>query len=697
MNISSLNALSSSEICFNKSDRNRKRPNYILAVRENGKEREIVTVSCKELTYLNFLLKFLGLGPLAKLDLHLAEVSKELNRNWQVIQKELVLSSSLTENLQTVESHRNILNNIARVFQKCQQSKKGTVPSNWQSDINPYNCLINCYSKEELSKKIEVFQSIINHQLFSKIGDQPIDLMQFSQQEKYYTDSALFPKILKQFLELPDLFFADPTWIKEFLINADLLQLLKDKPELLSSFKKLPSSLLTPEMIKQLPAMAKAFVGSWDSREAIVENYCKSLSAEKAAAFKLKVGIVQDSFDRQGVENFRFLFTLIAAPKEHFADIRALFAPLIQKLEKEGKETSGYATLISLIIEKPLKEQRSWAEAFITSIGDRPEIKFNQYIGKVRDFSLQEFEGLVKPFEGKACFNTIFSDYFDLFQWGMYPFEALAILAKMDPCFDQDIVFNSILTKWDQVDFKNLQEKQRFIDYCQSIVSFSQEIKTTFPEMEDNHYNLIFERFIKVKTKKNPAEELKRAQQWLKWSNELFEEEAWKLFSNEFLSFTWEAGAVKATLELSSLLFNGTEEIFQDLQQCFAGFMDKSLVERQQDIAPFLDLYRIAYIMRRETLQVDEKRAKAKLAAFGKILAEVRSYRVLKKGSFAFDSEAFLGVVGKTPSLEHLQEILSGNNQEYNLLIQKWQAIEEELSENPDHCRRPKSARSAHL
>ena len=694
MNISSLNALSSSEICFNKSDRNRKRPNYILAVRENGKERKIVQVYCKELTCWNFLLKFLGLGPLAKLDLHLAEVSKELNKNWQVIQKELVHSFSLSENLQKIESHRNILNNIARVFQKCQQSKKGTVPSNWPSDIDFYTCLINC-SKEELYKKIEVFQSIINHQLFSKIEEQPLDLMQFSRQEKYYTDSELFPKILEQFLELPDLFFADPSWIKEFLINADLMQLLKDKPELLPSFKNLPSALLTPEMIKQLPAMTKVFAGSY-SRKSTVENYCQSLSAEEAAAFKLKVGIVQEKFDSQEVVDFRFLFTLIAAPKKHFADIRAFFAPLIQKLEKEEKKTSGYATLISLIIEKPLEEQLSWAKAFVTSIGDRPEIKFDLYIMKVRDFSLQEFEGLVKPFEGKPCFNTIFNKNFSGFESGSYPFEAVVMLTKMDPCFDQNIVFNSISTKWNHVNRLNLQEKQLFIENCQNIVQLSQEIKTIFPQMKDHHYDLILERLIKVKSKK-PAEELKRAQQWLKWSNELFGEEAWKLFSNEFLSFTWEAETVNATLELSSLLFNGTEEIFQDLQQCFAGFMDKSLVERQQDMAPFLDLYRIAYIMRRETLQVDEKRAKTKLATFGKILAEVRSYRVLKKGSFAFDSEAFLGVVGKTPSLEHLQEILSGNNQEYNLLIQKWQAIEEELSENPDHCRRPKSARSANL
>ena len=214
--------------------------------------------------------------------------------------------------------------------------------------------------------------------------------------------------------------------------------------------------------------------------------------------------------------------------------------------------------------------------------------------------------------------------------------------------------------------------------------------------MKDHHYDLILERLIKVKSKK-PAEELKRAQEWLKWSNELFGEEAWKLFSNEFLSFTWEAETVNATLELSSLLFNGTEEIFQDLQQCFAGFMDKSLVERQQDMAPFLDLYRIAYIMRRETLQVDEKRAKTKLAPFGKILADVRFYKVPKEDSFAFDSAGFLEVVGKEPCLEQLQEILSGNNEKYNLLIQKWQAIEEELSEKTDHCRRPKSARSANI
>ena len=205
------------------------------------------------------------------------------------------------------------------------------------------------------------------------------------------------------------------------------------------------------------------------------------------------------------------------------------------------------------------------------------------------------------------------------------------------------------------------------------------------------------ERLIKVKSKK-PAEELKRAQQWLKWSNELFGEEAWKLFSNEFLSFTWEAETVNATLELSSLLFNGTEEIFQDLQQCFAGFMDKSLVERQQDMAPFLDLYRIACGIRAYYFfEENEEEAKARLAAFGKILADVRFYKVPKEDSFAFDSAGFLEVVGKEPCLEQLQEILSGNNEKYNLLIQKWQAIEEELSENPDHCRRPKSARSANL
>ena len=825
MNISSLNALSNNNICFDKWDRSnsfvaqcmrkfsgKNIPiNYILAV----KEQELITVSCKELTCWNFLLKFLGLGPLAKMDLHLAEVSKLLNKNWQVIQAEIATSASLSEDLAKTKQRQTILKNIEQVFQKCQQSKKGIVPSNWQSDIekkrkelkptddlfnqlerlckgicenlnstlieqipkkvallnnqslfqlldrvsdslwydyhhhqnefilkygsndfqkvaaekinrlleilfsddllllallkekkqashNIGYCadLIRLNSKKDLFEKLQAYQSVIHHELFKRIGDFQLKLQRFLFLEKYYTNSTL----LDQFLDLPDLFFADPSWIKEFLMEKDLvsfnealIKLLKDKPELLPSLKNLPSSLLTPEMIKQLPAMAKAFVNSWGSRKAIVKHYCKTLSAEEAAAFKLKVGIVQDNFEYQGVENFRFLFTLIAAPKEHFDDIRALFAPLIQELEKEGKEIGDYATLISLIIEKPLKEQRSWAEAFITSIADKPEIRLDKHIEQVRKFSLQEFEELVKFFEEKACFNTIFSKSFGLFQFGQkFPFEALAILEKIDPSFDLDIVFCNILIRWNLADFKNLQEKQCFIENCQYIVQISQEIKTIFPQMEKEHYNLIFKRLIEVRTYKTPAEECKRALQWLRWSSELFEEKAWELFKEKSLPPI--RGDFHENVELSSWLFLGKANIFKELQESFAGFMDKSLVERQQDMAPFLDLYRIACGIRAYYFfEENEEEAKARLAAFGKILADVRFYKVPKEDSFAFDSAGFLEVVGKEPCLEQLQEILSGNNEKYNLLIQKWQAIEEELSEKTDHCRRPKSARSANI
>ena len=122
MNISSLNALSNNNICFDKWDRSnsfvaqcmrkfsgKNIPiNYILAV----KEQELITVSCKELTCWNFLLKFLGLGPLAKMDLHLAEVSKLLNKNWQVIQAEIATSASLSEDLAKTKQRQTILKNI---------------------------------------------------------------------------------------------------------------------------------------------------------------------------------------------------------------------------------------------------------------------------------------------------------------------------------------------------------------------------------------------------------------------------------------------------------------------------------------------------------------------------------------------------------------------------------------------------------